>query len=181
MAGFPCGWGGAPHHGRGGQQLATPGPAHRPHPLVLPPEEPAAGAAPAPTQAAAHVTAKPGSNGPKPSRPRPGPQAKDTGGRERTNGAWHPPGGPGLPTLSAPPLPPPSAQREDKRRRRSGGQLRPQARDHARQRSLTDPQTADHLPLTRTAAHSARRPPPIPPRRCHATRRRQREERGGRG
>ena len=45
LAGFPGAGGGAPHHGCGGQQLAPPGPAHRPHPLALPPAEPTAAAA----------------------------------------------------------------------------------------------------------------------------------------
>ena len=102
---FPDGGGGAPRHGRGGQQLAAPGPAHRPHPLALPPEEPAAAAAPTPTQAAAQVTDTPGDNGPAPSMPGPGPQATDTGGGERTNGAGHPPGRPGPPDPERPPHP----------------------------------------------------------------------------
>ena len=80
MASFPGGGSGVLCHGRGGLQLATPGPAHRPHPLALPPEEPASAAAPAPAQAAAQVTATPGGNGPAPGRPGPGPQATDTGG-----------------------------------------------------------------------------------------------------
>ena len=63
MAGFPGGGGGAPRQGRGGQQLATPGSAHRPHPLAVPPADPAAAAAPAPTQAVAQVTAIPSGNG----------------------------------------------------------------------------------------------------------------------
>ena len=79
MAGFSGGGGGTPRHGRGGQQLATPGPAHRPHPLALPPEELSAEADPAHTQVAAHMTATPGGNGPAPSRPGSGPQAPDTG------------------------------------------------------------------------------------------------------
>ena len=57
LAGSPVGGGGALHHGFGGQQLAPPGPAHRPHPLALPPAKPTAAAAPAPTQPATRVTA----------------------------------------------------------------------------------------------------------------------------
>ena len=49
----------APHQGCGCQQLAPPGFAQRPHPLGLPPGEPAAVAAPAPTQATTQVTAAP--------------------------------------------------------------------------------------------------------------------------
>ena len=40
------------------QQLAPPGLAQRPHPLALPPAQPATATAPAPTQAAAQVTAQ---------------------------------------------------------------------------------------------------------------------------
>ena len=50
--------GSAPHYGRGGQQLAPRGLAQRPHPLALPPAQPATATAPAPTQAAAQVTAQ---------------------------------------------------------------------------------------------------------------------------
>ena len=49
MAGLPGGGGGAPHHGCGRQQLAPPGFKQRPHPLALPPAEPAGATAPAPT------------------------------------------------------------------------------------------------------------------------------------
>ena len=91
VAGFPGGGGGAPRHGCGGQR----GPAPRPHPLGLPPAEPTAAAAPAPTQAATQVTAAP-------HRPRrwargggEGPLTRDT--------PW---AGPGPPTQSAPPSPP---------------------------------------------------------------------------
>ena len=65
VASFPAGGGGAPHHGHGGQQLAPPRPAHRPNPLELPPAEPTAATAPAPTQAAAQVTARPGGDDPR--------------------------------------------------------------------------------------------------------------------
>ena len=58
MAGLPQRGGGAPHHGCGRQQLAPPGLAQRPHPLALPPVQPATARAPAPTQAAAQVTAQ---------------------------------------------------------------------------------------------------------------------------
>ena len=58
VAGLPGRGGGAPHHGRGRQQLAPPGLAQRPRPLALPPAQPAAATAPAPTQAAAQVTAQ---------------------------------------------------------------------------------------------------------------------------
>ena len=96
VAGFPGGGGSARHHGCGGHQLPPPGPAHRPHPLALPPAEPTAAAAPAPTQAATQVTAAP-------RRPRrwaggagEGPVTRDT-----------PPAGPGPPTQRAAPTPPP--------------------------------------------------------------------------
>ena len=58
MAGLPGRGSGAPHHRCGRQQLAPPGPAQRPRPLALPPTQPAAATAPAPTQAAAQVTAQ---------------------------------------------------------------------------------------------------------------------------
>ena len=58
-AGLPGGGGGEPHHGCGHQQLAPPGVAQRPHPLALPPAEPATATAPTPTQAATQVTATP--------------------------------------------------------------------------------------------------------------------------
>ena len=58
MAGLPGRGGGAPHHGRGRQQLAPPGLAQRRRPLALPPAQPATATAPAPTQAAAQVTAQ---------------------------------------------------------------------------------------------------------------------------
>ena len=108
MAGIPGGGGGAPRHGRGGQQLAAPGPAHRPQPLALPPEEPAAAPAPAPTQAVAQVTAAPGGYVPRRQAQGSGrgPAARDT-----------PPADPGPPTQSAPPTPPPFARLEDTRRR----------------------------------------------------------------
>ena len=63
MAGFPGVGGGAPRHRRGGQCLAAPGPARRPGPLALPPEEHATAAAQAPTQVDAQVTAEPMGNG----------------------------------------------------------------------------------------------------------------------
>ena len=50
--------GGASHHGCGRQQLAPPGLAQCPHPLAPPPAQPATATAPAPTQAAAQVTAQ---------------------------------------------------------------------------------------------------------------------------
>ena len=59
VAGFFGGGGGAPHHGCRCQQLATPDFAQRPHPLALPPAEPATAAAPAPTQATTTATAAP--------------------------------------------------------------------------------------------------------------------------
>ena len=58
MAGLPGTGSGAPHHGCGRQQLAPPGCAQRPRPLALPPAQPAAATAPAPTQAAAQVMAQ---------------------------------------------------------------------------------------------------------------------------
>ena len=56
---FLEGGGGAPHHGCGCQQMAPPGFAQRPHPVALPPAEPATAAAPAPTKATTQVTAAP--------------------------------------------------------------------------------------------------------------------------
>ena len=56
VAGLPGRGSGTPHHGCGHQQLAPPGLAQHPHPLALPPAQPAAATAPAPTQAAAQVT-----------------------------------------------------------------------------------------------------------------------------
>ena len=62
--------------------------------------------------------------------PRPGPQATNTGGRERTNGLGHPPWQAQAPRPTAPPpTPPPSAQREDKRQPRSWRRRRPRARE----------------------------------------------------
>ena len=58
VAGLPGRGSGTPHHGRGSQQLDSPGLAQRPRPLALPPAQPAAATAPAPTQAAAQVTAQ---------------------------------------------------------------------------------------------------------------------------
>ena len=58
VAGLPGRGGGAPHHGCGRQQLAPPGLGQRLHPLALPPAQPATATAPAPTQAAAQVTAQ---------------------------------------------------------------------------------------------------------------------------
>ena len=58
VAGLPGRGGGAPHHGRGHQQLAPPGLAQRPRPLALQPLHPATATAPAPGQAVAQVTAQ---------------------------------------------------------------------------------------------------------------------------
>ena len=58
VASLPGRGGGTPHHGRGRQQLAPPGLAQRPRPLALPPAQPTAATAPAPTQLAAQVTAQ---------------------------------------------------------------------------------------------------------------------------
>ena len=58
VAGFPGRRSGTPHHGCGRQQLAPPGLAQRPRPLALPPAQPAAATAPAPTKAAVQVTAQ---------------------------------------------------------------------------------------------------------------------------
>ena len=58
VAGLPGRGSATPHHGCGRQQLAPPGLAQRPRPLALPPAQPAAATAPAPTQAAAQVTAQ---------------------------------------------------------------------------------------------------------------------------
>ena len=107
VAGLRGKGGGTPRHGRGGQCLATPGPAHRPQPLALPPQEPAAAVAPAPTQAEAQVSAKPNGSGPTPSRPGCGPQTAGTGAWSGPTARGHPPAGPGPRTLSAPPVPPP--------------------------------------------------------------------------
>ena len=59
VASFSGGGGGAPHHACRCQQLVPPGFAQRPHPLALPPAEPATAAAPAPTQATTQVTTAP--------------------------------------------------------------------------------------------------------------------------
>ena len=91
VAGFPGREGSAPRHRRAGQCLAAPGPAHRPQPLALPPDEPATAAAPAPTQTEAQMTAKPKSNGPTPSRPSLGRRTASTGGWKRTDGLGRPP------------------------------------------------------------------------------------------
>ena len=71
-----AGGSGTPHHGCGRQQLAPPGLAQRPRPLALPSSQPAAATAPAPTQAAAQVTAQTadarkwgGEQGPRPTPP----------------------------------------------------------------------------------------------------------------
>ena len=58
VAGLPGRGSGTPHHGCRRQQLAPPGLAQRPRPLALPPAQPAATTTPAPTQAAAQVTAQ---------------------------------------------------------------------------------------------------------------------------
>ena len=58
VAGIPGRGGGAPHHRCGRQQRAPPGLAQRPHPVALLPAQPATATAPAPTQAAAQVTAQ---------------------------------------------------------------------------------------------------------------------------
>ena len=99
VAGLPGRGGGAPHHGCGRQQLAPPGHAQRPHPLSLPPTQPATATAPAPTQAAAQVTAKTADarewGGSWPPRPTPPPQYGVTeerapppaGGRAETTSA----------------------------------------------------------------------------------------------
>ena len=57
VAGLPGRGGGTPHRGCGRQQLAPPGLAQSPRPLALPPAQPAAATAPAPTQGPAQVTA----------------------------------------------------------------------------------------------------------------------------
>ena len=58
VAGLPGRGSRTPHHGCGRQQLAPPGLAQRPRPLALPPAQPATDTSPAPTQAAAQVTAQ---------------------------------------------------------------------------------------------------------------------------
>ena len=58
VAGLPGRGSGTRHHGRGRQQLVPPGLAQRPRPLALPQAQPNAATAPAPTQAAAQVTAQ---------------------------------------------------------------------------------------------------------------------------
>ena len=83
VACFPGRGGGTRRQGRGGQCLGALGPAHRPQPLALPPEESATAAAPAPTQTEAQVTAKPDGNGPTLCRPSLGPQMASTGVRDR--------------------------------------------------------------------------------------------------
>ena len=58
VAALPGRGSGTPHHGCERQQLAPPGLAQPPRPLALPPAQPAAATAPAPTQAAAQMTAQ---------------------------------------------------------------------------------------------------------------------------
>ena len=58
VAGLPGRGSGAPHHGCGHQQLGPLGLAQRPRQRALPPAQPAAATAPAPTQAAAQMTAQ---------------------------------------------------------------------------------------------------------------------------
>ena len=138
MAGFPGGGGGAPRHGRGGQQLAAPGPAHRPHPLALPPEEPARRRSPDP-----HASGSSGDgharrqwSGAQHAGPRTPGDGHGGGGGSGPTARDTPPAGPGPPILSGPPTPPQSAQREDTRRPRSG-----------RRAGTTDARTG--APLTR--------------------------------
>ena len=92
VAGLPGGGGGAPHHRCGCQQLAPPGLAQRPHPLALPPAEPATATAPTPTQAATQVTAQTGG----------------AGGWEKDSAAGRPPRRSQAPR----PIPPPTVQRD---------------------------------------------------------------------
>ena len=89
VAGLPGRGSGAPHHGCGRQQLAPPGFAQRLRQLALPPAQPAAAAAPAPTQAAAQVKAQTGGTG-------------ELGGGAGPPGP-RPPGGMARPQEGAPP------------------------------------------------------------------------------
>ena len=94
VGGFPGGGGGAPHHGCGCQQLGPPGLAQRPHPLALPPADPTAAAAPAPTRATTQVTAAPAGQGDEP----------EGVGRKQCR-RTPPPAWPGPPTRSGTPTP----------------------------------------------------------------------------
>ena len=168
MAGFLGRWGGAPCHGRGGQHLAPPGLSNRPHPLALPPEEPAAAAAPAPTHAVAQVMAAPGCNGP-------------GRGSERTSGAGHPPSRPGP---SDPQRPPPCPRRSHGGRTRAApGRGEGRSHKHAEARGAGTPQTRRPLATNRWTGPPPPAPAPSPPpsRQCYAARRQQRKERGARG
>ena len=162
VAGFPGGGGGAPHHGREGQQLAPPSPAQRPHPVALPPAEPTNAAVPAPTQAAAQVTAAPGGDDSR---------RWARGGGEGPVTRDTPPAGPGPPTQSAPLIPPPYGAAE--------GRAPPPVGERAvvtsaRMRVARETHCAtDRQPLTTD--------PRPPPQRHHAVRRRQREGRGAPG
>ena len=91
VARLPGGGGSAPHHRCGRQQRAPLGLAQRPHPLALPPAEPATATAPTPTQAATQVTATPR---------RPERQARESGRGTVPWGA--PPGGAGPPNPRPP-------------------------------------------------------------------------------
>ena len=104
---FLEGGGGAPRQGRRGQQLASLGPAHCPHPLALPLAEPAPAAAPAPSQAAAQVTAAPGRDGP-------GRWGQGAGEEPATRDT--PLAGPGPRPRAPPPTPRHLAKRRDARR-----------------------------------------------------------------
>ena len=128
VASFPGGGGGAPHHGCGCQQLAPSGFAQRPHPLALPPAEPATAAAPAPAQATTAVTAAP-------HRPRRWAQ----GGGQGTVTRDAPPSGAGPPDPHPPPpynaaegrAPPPVEGRTGAPRARGGSLPRsPRTADH---------------------------------------------------
>ena len=135
---FLGGGGGARRHGRRVQQLAPPGPANRPHPLALLPEEPAAAAAPAPTQAAAQVTAAPGGNCP-------GWQAQGGGNGPATRDT--PAADPGHPTKSAPP--PASRRPRNRGTRATHGKEEGGSRERADTRGAGTPPTRRPLITTR--------------------------------
>ena len=160
VASIPGGGGGAPHHGCGCKQLASPGLAQRAHPLALPRAEPATAAAPARAQPTTAVTAAP-------LRPR----RRAQGGGLGIVARDAPPGRAGPPD----PHPPPTVQcsggtRATSSAREDGGT--------ERERTPTAPRPDNRGPLTRATAPSAHRPspPPPPPRRPAGTARRQRGE-----
>ena len=165
-------WAGWPNRGpewpailEGGAVLpVTDAEANAVYPGICAPPSATGATAPAPTRAEAQVTAKPGRNGPTPGRPDLGPGNREQGGGESGPTARGIP--PGRPRPPNPERPPPPAVRaaehkEDKHNLRSWRPRRPRARRRgrspvgvrrrrgargcARQRSPSDPLTADPL------------------------------------